>query len=270
MKLPKTLDKIFKGAILGGALLLSPIQKVYADPTPYIYLQNNWTFGCGTPFASIPGVPEYMRTVPEHHDDGTGNTVIKDQAFAFFPLLGTDLRLGGGFRDLGSDFPYDFNFGFKIGAGVLGLGGHEFNYTNHYGTEETGYGAALTKYNLEMVDVTYGLFAKAKLWDELFFEYDIELPIFQGILLQNGWDRNAKFEGYHDYSSNVPTLNHTIKIGLEAELKSWDDTKKKLGFFLGAKIPQNVFATASNEFGITYSPSFFGGIQYTQGFETNF
>jgi hypothetical protein len=275
MKIPKTLEKLAKFAILGGALLFNPVspaQKADADPIPYFNLSNTWAIGYGTPFMNISGIPEYMRTVPIHPDDGTGNTIIKDNPGSAPPLfIGTDLRIGGGVKDKWNVIPYDFSFGFKFGIDFTGFGQRECNYTNHPGTEERGYGAALTEYMIYLGDVNYGLFAKAKLFDVGFVEYDIELPIFQGVLLRNGWDRYDRFQDNQGYSSNVPTLNHTIKGGVEfsfpTESYEYGLNKKKLSIFAGVKIPQNVFATSSNEFGITYSPSFFGGIQYTQAME---
>jgi hypothetical protein len=258
MGIGKSLTKILATSSIIGALAFGIPKNASAQVESYMNVAGNAEISLGTPISKILSVPDYMRTVPAHPDDG-GWTLspMDDGVNSFIPLLNAEGRIGGGIiKD-----NFNLNFGGSLGVDFAFGNMVESNYTNHPGTSERGYGAALTYYEVEEGGITLGAFVKASLSDKFYTEYCLGLSE-RGIFVANGWDRFDKLQQNQIYGSDFNTLDHTFRLGIKL-IKS-DIDPRAFGAFVGLKFSQILKESDTvKQMGLTaINPSVFAGFRF--------
>lgn len=183
-------------------------------------------------FARVSTVPEVVRFVPNHKDDSSANEgPIEDPSLDYGSWSFVwDLNAGLGYRT-GS---IDVRIGGNLDIMVVDKGEdnrNSRNYTNAVGTENRGFGAALTYYAfskgsfLDIFGHAYGGFSRIgySFWRNranlsqtrgaIFVEYDLD---FSNLSLENGWDRFDSLDTNRVFKLAGLT-SHTFKLGLEVQ-----------------------------------------------------
>jgi hypothetical protein len=276
MGIGKSLTKIVAPIVMASALAFgvpkdakAEISDIYA-----VYgLQGSFNF-YSTPAFKIQSMPEYIRKVPAHHDDGGRQLPpIKDIGEADF----TDLRLVDGRIGVGINDKkrFELSTGINFGLDMTGRGRelNERNYVDFPGEWVEGWGQALTYYGVYPKPSFFaGAFARGNLYNVLFLDYSVDFSN-KIIGVQNGWDRWAELEPKDTYLANVGVLNHTLGISVDALLlgiaikdsikykenifsllgsgESYSPVSFKLSF--NTKIPQVLYrSTLAQEMGVTF------------------
>jgi hypothetical protein len=266
MGIGKSLTKIVAPIVMASALAFGVSKNVNADGSPYFNLSTEISCGLGSEIAHAYHIPEIIRTIPTHPDDGGRKLgAMPDSQLSITPLGNVEGRVGVGIKEYAK---YDLSAGIRLGwnqyGDLFGGGFKEMNYTNHPGTSIRGQGAALVYYGIGMLDLNYGLFAKASLlhFPSFFAEYSLNVPLLQIISAENGWDRWNALETNEKFSVDVSFLTSTFKFGLELPTDSYE-ASLKIGLFVGMKIPQFLKKSAlADEMRFNVSPCFFGGFQF--------
>lgn len=265
------------GAIAGIGLSLLPVQKTSAEI--YGFLGLNYGYETkGNYSASVDSVPESVRDVPAHPDDlyKTRPQDVGPIADSSFDLpfsgrgMNLELKAGVGIRK--------GIFDFKIGPKMFGGGKEEIepqikerNYLNHPGTEERGYGAALTYYKFKSEtksSPTWGGLAEFSLNFDFsdgygiglfnpFVEYSF-LVIPKEFYFETGWDRFDSLEKRKSYTIASNLLSHTVKAGARVKIAAWNAS-----IYCGAEILQSPNTTdlgKEADFSVDSKPKWFAGI----------
>jgi hypothetical protein len=266
MRIGKSLTKILATSSIIGALAFGIPKNANAEIEHYMNVAGNAELTLGTPISKFLSVPEYMRTVPAHTDDGGGTLFpMKDGAGSFTPLLNAEGRIGGGIRKDN----FNLNFGGSVGIDFAFGNMVEENYTNHPGTSERGYGAALTYYQVEEGGITLSAFVKALFADRLYAEYCLGLSE-RGIFVANGWDRYDNYQRNNIYGGDFNTLDYTLRFGVKL-IKS-DNDPRAFGAFVGLKFSQLLKQSdLAKQMGFSVvNPSIFAGFRLEFDSEQNF
>lgn len=300
MRLPKTLDRIVKTLALGGALLTAPLQRAVADAYAGIdfsgkfnmvnssqLIPSDLSHTLHTPqLGAFSGIPEYIRDVPAHPDDDFAKeenvAPIKDDTFPIylFDISGLKVRpkagLNGKVLDLCIGAEFEVMPPESTSAKIV-----ERNYTNHPGTDERGYGAALTYYSIKqnLSSFSLGLFSRlsCKIFEvpkdsefmpgtlNLFADYSVS-AFRETFDVENGWDRYDSFEVNEEYKLIEYFLEHNIKAGINFTIRvTGKHEHMNLGLFAGANIYQVMQADVPIAL---FPPRFTAGIDFNVGLET--
>jgi hypothetical protein len=180
---------------------------------PVIALYNDWGYD-GRPVQKLLNVPEEIRHVPIHPDD----TYAKEKNNG--PIEPKDIKgvtLWGLINPVlvgGLEFKIDriyLNAAVSVSSPLISnrySDYYERNYTNHPGTSERGYGAALTQYSTSITPLKIPILIIPKLSAEITIPvYSIEKGSLEkeGIIIgygrrrynfsiETGWDRFDKYE----------------------------------------------------------------------------
>jgi hypothetical protein len=163
---------------------------------------------------------------------------------------------------------------FGVGAGVcmVNYGKEDFgfaerNYTNAPGTDERGYGAALTYYDLNednsigsvispFIRLAYKIKSESKGYTDMniFAEYSPQLIDFD-TKLETGYDRWNRFQSLGEKNLKTSLTNHLIKLGVSFSPQSSDDYPLGLTpeIYLGMGFPK---FTGEEEPGIKFSNTY--------------
>jgi hypothetical protein len=257
---------IISGAILGSPAFGAPKPEEEKGPEVSCALEVQYAATLGTPIITTDTVPEYIRAVPEHIDDGGKNLPpIQDKPISIGSGISAEGRLEGIIKDKNLKFEFGLLGGVEIMFGDL----VEYNYTNAPGTEARGYGAALTFYKSYLLNLNVGVFgngifdlAPPSLFPKIVLEYSSTLPFLQGIYIKNGWDRYDSYETKDRYFAYLLTLNQKIKCGLELPLGEGESSPTVL-ILGGMNIPTPLFESeVAKGMGLKLKPSFFGEIRF--------
>lgn len=268
MKTPRLAKIAGTALILAGTVLGFP-QASALDIYPYRSLKID----CNLDQVKVQTVPEYIRNVPIHPNDGGGKNVpIKDSGLSYLLFDDTlEGKIGIGIRE----GRFDFKIGPELGLAVESSDSHssiiERNYTNAPGTSLRGYGAALTFYQLvqdDFIILSPGISARAsycivprKLYEtekSIFVEYSASF-LHRTFNFETGWDRWDSFETYKKYEMSADIVNHTIKAGFE--INQYDNVY--LDVFAGITIPQIIKRSSlADEAGLTLSPGVYIGLEF--------
>jgi len=216
---------------------------------------------------------ESVRTVPIHPDDAYANPKNNgpiEDVLTGLSFQNVKLRVGA------EATHNNFKANFGLGAGIAFVtynseyGFAERNYTNHPGTDERGYGAALTRYSLQgdgtagmllnpFIRLGYQIKTKPSNYVDvnLFAEYSPEFISFN-TAVKTGWDRYDKFEEFETRTVNTSFTNHFIKVGVGLPSKTPKETPLGLipEIYAGIGIPQ----FSKEEQGINFSNSLCFGV----------
>ncbi|MFA5070920.1 MAG: hypothetical protein WC511_00950 [Candidatus Pacearchaeota archaeon] len=273
----KSLTKKLLGAVAGIGLFLTPVQKNSAEIYGFLgagyghETQGNYS-------ASVDSVPEIVRDVPAHPDD-----FYKTRPQDVGPIADTDFDLPFSGRGMNVELKagvgirkgiFDFKLGPKISLSskedvVSSI--KERNYLNHPGTEERGYGAALTYYKMKSEstsDIPFGGLAEFSLNFDLsdghglcllnpFVEYSF-LVIPKEFYFETGWDRHDSLEKRKSYKITPNLLSHTAKAGAKIILGPWN-----ISVYGGAEILQSPNTTdlgKEADFSVDSRPKWFAGV----------
>jgi hypothetical protein len=177
------------------------------------------------PGLAVPNMPQQVRFVPIHEDDGGVEGAIADSSVTQ-PWSTIQLRIRG-------LVGYQFRQVLVQAGMSTGLRGYRIgeehrnsrNYTNAVGTERRGLGAALTYYNFDGLQWDVGGHLRLSLgtWEHggspmleapelMFVEYGYRVSTLR---VETGWDHFAELETYRTYDlGRVAT--HAIMIGLSS------------------------------------------------------
>lgn len=185
--------------------------------------KDGWSFCTGTYWnaMSISNLPQYLREVPAHKDDaGYPSRTIERTNYAFSFSIPYDIRY---------TFPSERKIKFGLSA-MLTLPIEDFaerNYTNHPGTDERGYGAALTFTGITILGPISSLTSLKPLLRLSFIpSVFIEVPMgrttmhtslsYKTLAAVNGWDRNDELECYQ-----AEVLAHLISLNVGIKATLW-------------------------------------------------
>lgn len=242
----KSLLKKITYAVVGAAIALNAGCANYLpriqDPDKFIYINDNFKvrpFGklcldlqVSQPVKKIENVPEKMRYVPIHHDDDwvpeSDNGVIADDSTKLLPLFTLDfLKLGleskindsidvDVYGDLGLNVSYFMPFSHDFAFGTI----NERNYMGAPGTDERGYGTALTYWTANYgpvlipginVDLSFPVRENYNfLIGGGFRSYDLKV--------ETGWDRYNDLDKHKDYKI-ADIEEKSVYIGIKTEEK---------------------------------------------------
>jgi len=259
MKTSKLLNIV--GASVIGVASLFP--SAYAKSYKSLELEAEFS-GVVSPSAKVETVPEYIRDVPVHRNDNWAEenaAPIKDG-----PLSSSSLHISVkgkykiGFGNEKSYFEMGPTFGLKIPF-ISQKKVTERNYMGAVGTDNRGFGTALTFYGLTVNGVgfwklhcfTPGFFARVSSRgsnnpEEFFIEYSTEL---NELNLVNGWDRYNRLTR-NDIYKVAGLLNHTIKVGIGDGVFR----ENSFNLFLGLTFPQVIYKTSLyDKTGASLSPT---------------
>ncbi len=268
--------KLFICLFAGLLIVLSSVAVASDDSNPkykkgfYLFISGGWNFALDFNMCSLETIPEYIRNVPRHPDDGGGFTniaPIEDSKLSYSPF---SLNLINGSAGIGCKFElFDLMLGGNVDWCLFTSGPiKKRNYTNASGTETRGYGAALTYYRLNKGSAhkwnafTPGLFLRLsrKISTEsdfsLFVEYSLD---FYNLHLETGWDRYNNLEIREIYK--LADINkRTIKIGFFVDIDS------DLEFFIGYVMPDSRLTSIGKMAGLKIGPYITIGV----GIKANF
>jgi hypothetical protein len=202
------------GIVLGAALMATPsfAQKIDRKTEPLANIGASLDLGSRS--CHVENAPLEVRSVPKHPDDGYAGYAppIRDKRLGC-PYGHFDLISELGLRHVSGD--KELSFGGNLGWHIASDSSiARSNYTNAVGTEQRGYGAALTWYgtmdSMSLDDVFYGAFVQFKK-GRLFFRGDANFEKFN---LQTGWDRYDSLETRKSYVVGH-TITPSFTIGLE-------------------------------------------------------
>ena len=216
---------------------------------------------------------ESARTVPIHPDDTYANPKNNgpiEDVLTGLSFQNVKLRIGA------EATHNNFIANFGLGAGIAFVTYNteydfaERNYTNNPGTDQRGYGAALTNYFLQgdgtagllfnpFIRLGYKIKTKPASYTDinLFTEYSPEFISFNTDL-KTGWDRYDRFEEFEKRTVKTSFTNHFIKVGIGMPSKTPKETPLGLTpeIYVGLGIPQ----FTKEEQGITFSNSLCFGV----------
>ena len=267
MTISGLVKKITVAAVVLGALFLGS-QKANAQET-YLY----WSLGMGintSPNALINNIPEDIRNVPVHPDDIWAEKragPIKDNEFSpKIDIFSANTEFGIGIKKGRFGFEggpkLSMSFTEESESSIV-----ERNYTNYPGTDERGYGAALTYYKILAKNnsiYTPGISSRALYsiskkrlgsWRRvtginLFAEYSFGW-MFMPIYVETGWDRYDELEERKEHKLSARSLEHMIKLGCEFVLEEVSSVRA----YVGVRLPQEIKNPGDNVAGLSMSPS---------------
>jgi hypothetical protein len=284
----KNLSKILSAAVLGAGLLFSTPKASAGDFYLFGDIDCSGNLNSETNYnADVQTVPEYVRDVPAHPDDlwkvDPANVApIADTPFSFpieitKPFL--DFKLGIGFTEGIFNIELGPRFASFIDTNYANSKVKERNYTNHPGTEERGYGAALTfyRFHFEKGDTSIGGFLRTSLKFDisdsnkvLFLEPFLDYSFLYSTCsfsLTTGWDRYNRLEKKDSYQIASDIIDHSLEVGLKGSMMNF-----ALEVYGGMAIPQLVNRTSladETHFSFESKPNFYFGIRTRLGLSTN-
>ena len=216
--------------------------------------EDGWSFWVGTSWnaMSVSNLPQYLRDVPPHEGDGGWSSGTIERAnYSFSFCIPYDIRY---------TFPSrrDVKFGLSLAISLPLVDFAERNYTNHWGTDERGVGAALTFSGITILGPLSSLAGVRPLPAfNLTPRVFIEAPLgdatmhtslgYQSLSAINGWDR---FDDLECYQTEVLAHLISLNIGIGSTLWGVDyeigpsillPIKTEVGKNSGAKVSSGLY-----------------------------
>jgi len=211
-------------ALVAGCASTSKLDEATKDWPVQPIASTTFDLRFSKPASKVSNVPKSIRHVPIHKRDGyasrSNNGPIKDSSAKLPILMELGLLKAGVKKNLSEDVRLNAYADLSLNFNTIlkmGFGGeiNRRNYTNHPGTSQRGYGAALTYWTADYRPLFIPGF-KA----DVEFSVDDSTNMIIGcgyriydIVVQTGWDRYDKFEVRRNHS--VAELHErSIYLGL--------------------------------------------------------
>jgi hypothetical protein len=277
--------KVFKYGVLGmfGAFLITGEAIAQKAPKIQFFGEASVAFNFGSCQVKVNNIPEYMRYVPIHKDDGgdhpgNNNGVIPDGVNLRNKADLGDVRFGVNLSLIEYKLNFKAGIGFDIGSGfefaydIMNMRAEfppnrqERNYTSAPGTAKRGYGAALTFYQIDYTSlvkwnttVLTNAFSEVQIAADKFnvrIGYKVS---FEKITLKGGWDRYDALEvrrGGHRYNlADIITGRPYITIDFyNPNIENFTNPRLTIGFMHLINLHKR-----NDDVNMKYTPGFFIG-----------